>query len=233
MNGAAVNGQFTVRAVLFDLDGTLVDSSRVTRATWRDWSERYDADLATVLALMPGRPGIDVMREVRPDLPDEVHRAEEAAMLQSEMDDVTDVTAMAGADALLAALAPDQWAVVTACTRELALRRLRAAGLPVPEVLIGSDSVTPGKPHPLGYLTAARKLDVPPGQAAVVEDAPAGVAAGLAAGMRVVAVPPAADIHSIAALCLAIPALKHLRVDASRHGLTISALRNGHYRISR
>lgn len=220
---------FTARAVLFDLDGTLVDSSMVTRSTWRHWSERYDADLATVLALMPGRPGIEVMREVRPDLPDEVHQAEEAAMLQAEMDDVTDVTAMAGADALLAALAPDQWAVVTACPRELALRRLRAAGLPVPEVLIGSDSVTPGKPHPVGYLTAARRLGVPPGRAVVVEDAPAGVAAGLAAGMRVVAVPPAAGIHSIAALCLAIPALKHLRVDVSQHGLTISGLRNGHY----
>jgi mannitol-1-/sugar-/sorbitol-6-phosphatase len=219
-----VSWQVSAQAVLFDLDGTLVDSSTVITSTWREWCERYDADLTTVLSIMPGRPGVDVMREVRPDLPDEIHTAENTAMLASEVDNATAVTAMPGADELLAALAPTQWAVVTACTHELATARLRAAGLPVPEVLVGSDSVRPGKPHPAGYLSAARQLGVPPEQAVVVEDALAGVAAGRAAGMRVVALPPAADDELIASGCLTVPALRHLRVDAGPRGVTVSVL---------
>ena len=160
----------TADALLFDLDGTLVDSHASIVAGWTGWAERYEADLATLLALMPGRPGIEVMRQVRPDLPDSVHAREEAALTAAEIADVARVVAMPGAAALLGALPADRWAVVTACTRELALARLGAAGLPVPAVLIGSDSVPVGKPDPAGYLAAAKELDISPRRSVVIEE---------------------------------------------------------------
>ena len=202
----------TADVVLFDLDGTLVDSSAAITAAWRRWCDRYDVDLARVLAIMPGRPGMAVMREVRPDLPESVLASEQAAMIDAEIADTGSVVAMPGATDLLGALAKNQWAIVTACTGDLARARLRAAGLPVPDVLIGSDSVQLGKPDPAGYLGAASMLGASPRRSVVIEDAPAGVAAGKAAGMRVVALPPAAS-GPAAADCYPAPALSSLRIE--------------------
>jgi sugar-phosphatase len=217
-----VSWRVAADALLFDLDGTLVDSHASIVAGWTRWAERYEADLTALLALMPGRPGIEVMRQVRPDLPDSVHAREEAALTAAEIADAARVVAMPGAAALLGALPAGRWAVVTACTRELALARLGAAGLPVPAVLIGSDSVAAGKPDPAGYLAAARQLDVTPERSVVIEDAPAGVAAGQAAGMRVVALPPAAT-GPAGRDCLTVPALRNLHTSREGHGVLLYA----------
>jgi mannitol-1-/sugar-/sorbitol-6-phosphatase len=200
-------------ALLIDLDGTLVDSHASIAAGWGQWARRYDVNLATVLDIMPGRNATSVMREMRPDLAESVLAQEYATLLASEIADAGSVTAMPGAHELLDALPPDRWALVTACTRELAQARLRAAGLPVPSVLIGAEAVALGKPDPAGYLAAAESLDARPERSLVIEDAPAGVAAGLVAGMRVIAVPPAAA-GVTAPKCLTIPGLNALDIDS-------------------
>lgn len=212
----------TAHALLFDLDGTLVNSQASIVANWSDWAARYEADLATVLAIMPGRPAVEVMRQVRPDLPDSVHAEEGLALVARELADATCVTAMPGAAELLNALPADRWAVVTACPRELAVARLHAAGLPVPAVLIGADSVPAGKPDPVGYLTAASRLGVTPERSVVIEDAPAGVAAGQAAGMQVVALPPVAD-GPAGQDCFTVQALRNLHADRDGDGLVLYA----------
>jgi mannitol-1-/sugar-/sorbitol-6-phosphatase len=184
--------QVTGDALLIDLDGTLVDSHASIAAGWGAWARRYDVDLATVLDIMPGRNATSVMREVRPDLPESVLAQEYGRLLASEIADAGSVTAMPGARELLDSLPGDRWGLVTSSTRELAEARLKAAGLPVPEVLIGGEAVAVGKPDPAGYLAAAEWLGVAPDRSLVIEDAPAGVAAALAAGMTVIALPPAA-----------------------------------------
>jgi sugar-phosphatase len=216
-----VSWQVTADALLIDLDGTLVDSHASIVTAWSSWAKRYAVDLDAVLAIMPGRPATAVMREVRPDLAESVLVTEQAMLVATELADAGRVTAMPGAAELLDALAPDQWAIVTACTRELAIARLRAAGLPIPAVLIGIDAVAVGKPDPAGYLTAANQLGAAAERSLVIEDAPAGVAAGLAAGMRVVALPPAATgragVH-----CLTAPSLRNVRISSSASTLTLS-----------
>jgi len=223
VSSAPTRWRVRAHALLFDLDGTLVDSHASIVANWSDWAARYEADLATVLAIMPGRPAGEVMRQVRPDLPDSVHSREAVALLARELADTARVIAMPGAVRLLDALPADRWAVVTACTRELALARLGAAGLPVPAVLIGSDSLLAGKPDPVGYLTAASQLGVTAERSVVIEDAPAGVAAGHAAGMRVVALPPAAT-GPAGRDCLTVPALRHLHADRDGDALMLYAI---------
>lgn len=209
--------------LLIDLDGTLVDSHASIAAGWGQWARRYDVDLATLLDVMPGRNATAVMREMRPDLPESVLAQEYATLLASEIADAGSVTAMPGARELLDALPPGRWALVTACTRELAEARLRAADLPMPKVLIGAEAVPLGKPDPAGYLAAAEALDAGPQRSLVIEDAPAGVAAGLAAGMRVIAVPPAAA-GAAKAGCLAIPGLDRLDIENADDPITLRYL---------
>ncbi len=170
---------------LFDLDGTLVDSSIVVARHWGLFAERHKLELASILAVCHGRRSADTIAEVAPSL----DAASEAALLDTgEEIDVDGLVLVPGAAELLAGLDPTRWAVVTSGHRTLARRRLEAVGLPVPGVLVTGDEVEHGKPHPEGFLRAAAALGVEPAACVVVEDAPAGVAAGRAAGARVVGV---------------------------------------------
>jgi sugar-phosphatase len=207
-------------ALLIDLDGTLVDSRGPIARAWDRWAGRRGVDPALIWPIMPGRTADAVMRQVRPDLPDPVLASDQAKLLEWQVADTDGVTALPGAAGLLAALPAGQWAVVTSGSGPLARARLRAAGLPVPSVLIGCDSVTASKPDPSGYLAAAGRLGVPPARCLVVEDAAAGIAAGHAAGMRVLAVPPAAPDPP----ALQVPGLDWLRVEGrDRDGSLILA----------
>ncbi len=175
-----------VAAVLFDLDGVLVESREATERVWLAWASRNGIDEDALRSAMHGVRSGDVVRALRPDL-DAVAEAAELERRQAE--DVDGLVAISGAVAVLGALKGDRVAVVTSGTRALALARLAAVGIEPPAVVVFADDVARGKPDPEGYLAAARRLGVDPVEALVVEDAPPGIEAAKAAGMAVVALP--------------------------------------------
>jgi len=176
----------TVSAVLFDLDGVLVESRDATERVWLDWALKHGIDEEQLRSAMHGVRSADVVRALLPDL-DAVAVSEEIEARQAA--DVDGLRAIAGAVGALQALRADRVAVVTSATRPLALARLAAVGIEPPAVMVFADDVARGKPDPEGYLTAARRLGADPAEALVVEDAPPGIEAGRAAGMATVAVP--------------------------------------------
>lgn len=166
-------------AVLFDCDGVLVDSEAVIAASWTQWAQQVRVDPAAVVAFVHGRRSEDTVAQfIEADGADEALALIEAI----EINNASTVTAIPGAPALLASIPADFWAIVTSGSLPLASARLAAAGIPVPKVMVTSDDVTQGKPHPEGYLAAARLLGIPARQCVVVEDAPAGVRAARDAG---------------------------------------------------
>jgi HAD superfamily hydrolase (TIGR01509 family) len=178
------------RAVLSDLDGVLVDSGAAIEQTWRRFAARHGLDAASVLARSHGRRTADIIRLVAPHLDAE---AEAARIEREEVESAGRVRALPGARELVDAVPADRFAIVTSGSRPVALARLRAAGLPVPAVLVAAEDVADGKPDPAGYLRAAALLGAEPAHSLVLEDAPAGVEAGRAAGMTVVAVLSSVD----------------------------------------
>ena len=184
-------------AVLFDLDGVLVDSTWVVERAWRRWARGQHVNAAEVLAVAHGRPARDIVRMFAPHL-DAAEVAEQVLLLaQEEARCAAGLTAIPGARECVGVARRGQWAVVTSGGRELAMARLAAARLPVPEVLVTADDVTAGKPDPEPYERACRALAVPAGECVVVEDSPAGVLAAKRAGMTVFAV---TTTHPAAAL---------------------------------
>ncbi|MGB2677112.1 MAG: HAD-IA family hydrolase [Candidatus Acidiferrum sp.] len=173
-------------AVLFDLDGTLVDSAKVIERLWAEWAARHSLNVVDILAISHGRRAEETMRLMAPHLP--TLKEEAAARLREEERQSEGLVAVAGAKTLLSSIPQTRWAIVTSCTQKLAEVRLQSVGLPVPAVMISQESVPRGKPHPEGYLEAARILGWAPRNCLVVEDAPLGVEAGRAAGMRVLGV---------------------------------------------
>ena len=171
--------------ILFDLDGVLVDSRPLIEEIWRRWALPRGLDAASFIAVAHGRRTSETLRQVAPDL----DIAAETAALDAMEEVATDGLApIPGALELLGALKPRSWAIVTSGSRAVATLRLRTAGLPIPHVMVAGDEVRFGKPHPEPYLKGAERTGVAPRDCIVVEDAPAGVLAGKAAGMRVVAV---------------------------------------------
>jgi HAD superfamily hydrolase (TIGR01509 family) len=176
---------FEPGAVLSDMDGVLVDSWAAIERTWRQFAERHELDPEAVLGASHGRPTIDVIRSVAPHLDAE---AEAAVIDRAQIADVAGLRALPGARELVRSVPAGRFAIVTSASRPLAESRLRAAWLPVPDVLVTADEIDSGKPDPAGYLRAACLLGVDPAHSVVLEDAPAGVDAGVAAGMTVIGV---------------------------------------------
>lgn len=174
-------------AALFDMDGTLVDSSAAVHVAWGEFAERHGLDAPELLAHVHGVRAVDTVRRFVPSA-DVV--AETERLLAREIELVDRVTAIPGAVELLAALpaAGVPTAIVTSAPRDLALVRLAAAGVPVPEVFVTGEDVARGKPAPDGYLLAAERLGADPARCLVFEDADAGIRSGLAAGATVVVV---------------------------------------------
>jgi mannitol-1-/sugar-/sorbitol-6-phosphatase len=172
------------RGVLFDLDGVLVDSTPAVERVWAWWARKHGFEPDEVVKRAQGRPSITTIREL---LPDADHAAEDREVQRREIADIEGLIPLPGAIELLQALPLDRWAIVTSCTRDLAHVRIAAAGLPKPRHLVTSTDVTRGKPDPEPYLKGAQFLGVNAADCLVVEDAPAGIRAGKAAGARVVA----------------------------------------------
>jgi HAD superfamily hydrolase (TIGR01509 family) len=177
-----------VRAVLLDMDGTLVDSDAAVERAWRAWAGEYAIDEHEALALAHGHPSDATARRLLPALDDDEILAAAQRQLDLQYDDLADVRATPGTAELLGVL--DRrgllWAVVTSADVRLARARLGAAGIE-PEVLVTVEDVSRGKPDPESYLLAARRLGVAPDRCLVVEDSAPGIAAGHAAGMLVAA----------------------------------------------
>lgn len=171
------------RAMLFDLDGVLIDSTPAVERVWRRWALAHGFDPETTIHNAHGRPSLTTIREL---LPDSDYEAENRIVERGEIEDTEGVVPLPGTELLLNSLPPDRWTIVTSCTRALAEVRIRAAGLPIPAKLITSTDVVNGKPHPEPYLRGASVLGVAAANCIVVEDAPAGVLAGKGAGARVI-----------------------------------------------
>ncbi|HEY4383216.1 MAG TPA: HAD-IA family hydrolase [Ktedonobacteraceae bacterium] len=209
-------------AILFDLDGVLVDSTPCVERLWYQWAHQHGLDSQEVIARAHGRRTIDTMRALAPNLDVEV---EARNMERAEIEDTDGLVAISGAAELLASLAPSQWAVVTSGSRALATARLHAVGLPLPSVFITADDVTEGKPHPEGYLKAASLLGAAPQSCVVIEDAPAGIQAALTANIIAIAIASThlpADLQS-AQVCVPSLAALHITHHAGS-GETVPSL---------
>ncbi len=179
-----------VRGVLFDMDGVLVDSTPAVARVWAAWAGEHGFDADEVVKKAHGRPSITTLRELLPDVD---HEAENREMERREIADVEGVIPLPGAMEFLRALPLERWAIVTSCTRQLAGVRIAVAGLPRPKHLVTATDVKHGKPDPEPYRKGAQFLGVLAADCVVIEDAPAGIRAGKAAGARVIALRTTAE----------------------------------------
>ena len=179
--------RISTRVLLFDMDGTLVDSTAAVERIWGRWAAQHGMRFSDFAHTMHGRRAVDIMQAIAPpdiglDLAVEVARIDEEEVVETD-----GIVPIAGAARLIASLPPENWALVTSARPELARARMGAAGLPMPEIVVTSNDVIQGKPHPDCFLKALERLDISACDALVFEDAAAGIAAGRAAGCRIVA----------------------------------------------
>ncbi len=205
----------TARALLLDMDGTLVNSDAVVERCWRRWAERQGLDADEVMTVVHGRQGHASMAVLLPHRPVEQNHADNARMLAEETADMDGVVEVPGAAAFLASLAGLPHALVTSADAALSTARMAAAGLRLPDARITAESVGASKPDPEGFLKGAAELGVAPEDCVVLEDSGAGIAAGRAAGMRVVGVGPRAAPHRPDIL---VQDLTRVRAEAAADG---------------
>jgi len=203
------------RALLFDLDGVLVDSTAAIEERWRQWAEHYDVPFEEVEAVHHGRPAAEVIQEVAPHLDVEAAMAHMTDAIPPATDQLR---AFDGAAALLARLSDEQWTIATSGRRRTATRRLSQVDLPRPDTLVTADDVDHGKPDPEPYRLAAERLGVAPADCIVFEDAPAGIEAGRRAGARVVGVATGTSPDALSAADAVVNEIGALDVDLGDDG---------------
>ncbi|MEW2557627.1 HAD-IA family hydrolase [Streptomyces griseorubiginosus] len=212
---AAVSTVLTARALLLDMDGTLVNSDAVVERIWRRWAAQHGLDGDAVMKVVHGRQGHASMALLLPGRPVEQNLADNTRLLAEETADMDGVVAVPGAPDFLASLRGLPHALVTSADVPLSTARMAAAGLALPEVRITAESVGASKPDPEGFLKGAAELGVAPADCVVFEDSGAGIAAGKAAGMRVVGIGPRAGVHGPDVV---VPDLTRVRVEALEDG---------------
>ncbi|MBN1978632.1 MAG: HAD-IA family hydrolase [Anaerolineae bacterium] len=206
------------QAVIFDLDGVLVDSTVVVEGTWRRWAASHGLDFERIMQVAHGRPARDTVRLVAPHLDAET----EAARLAAEEAHQTDgLLRIEGAVQLVDSLPKGRWAVATSGTRAIATTRLAFAGVTIPAVLVTADDVERGKPDPQAYALAAERLGVSPESCIVIEDAPAGIQGARAAGMVVVAVATTYPREALHAADAVVERLADIRASTDGGSITI------------
>lgn len=179
-----IMNEISCAALLFDLDGVLINSTPAVARVWRRWAVEHGFNPEEVVARAHGRPSLTTVREY---LPNADHEVENREVERREIEDLEGVVPLPGALNLLASLPEDRWTIVTSSTRPLAEVRIKAAGLPLPRKMITSTDIQHGKPHPEPYLKGASLLGFPAEECVVLEDIPAGVRAGKSAGAKVIA----------------------------------------------
>ncbi|RON50190.1 HAD-IA family hydrolase [Pseudomonas frederiksbergensis] len=167
------------RAFLFDMDGTVLNSIAAAERIWTAWALRHGLDVETFLPTIHGARAIDTIN--RQGLPGLDAEAEARFITEAEIEDVQGIVEVAGAARFLNSLPADQWAIVTSAPRALALRRMAAAGIPEPSVMVTAEDVKAGKPDPAGYRLAAQRLGLEVTQCLIFEDAAVGIQAAEAA----------------------------------------------------
>ena len=209
--------RFECSAIVFDLDGVLVDSAAYVEQQWRRWASARGLRPEPFLRVCHGRRAVETIRIAAPHLDAE---AEVKALEPADDSEADAIGPLAGAARLLDLLPAGSWAVATSGPRVAATARLRRAGLPVPPVLVCAEDVSQGKPCPDAYLLAARGLGVVPSDCLVIEDAPAGIQAARSAGMSVLALTTTHRLDELPAdACAGSLADVHLgRVDRGVHG---------------
>ncbi len=205
-------------AVLFDLDGVLIDSTAVVERHYRMFARRHGLDADALIADLHGRRMADIIRAALPGLRGQALADECARFEAAEAADVDELAVIPGAAALTHELRGRPWAVVTSGTAPVATRRLEAAGIAVPPVLVTGELVRSGKPSPDPYLLAAQRLGVDPARCVVVEDAPTGVQAGLAAGASVIGVATTVGAEELAAAHHVVDVLTRLSTASGDDG---------------
>ncbi|MFI8432673.1 HAD-IA family hydrolase [Streptomyces sp. NPDC079020] len=205
----------TTSALLLDMDGTLVNSDAVVERCWQRWALKQGLDPVAVLKVVHGRQGYATMAVLLPDRPMEQNYAENRVMLAEETADVDGVVPVGGAPAFMAAISALPHALVTSADAALAQARMTAAALPMPAVRVTAELVGASKPDPEGFLKGAAELGFAAADCVVFEDSEAGIAAGRAAGMRVVGVGPRAAALSPDAH---VEDLTQIRVEAVADG---------------
>ena len=209
---------FLCDAILFDLDGVLVDSTRSVERQWRQWAREQGIDGDKVMAVAHGVRTIEVIRALAPHLDAE---AEVRKLESREAKDQDGVAVMPGAVELVRAIPPDRWCVVTSGTRFLATARLRLFGIPIPKVMVTADDVAHGKPDPAPYLKGAELLGFDPRQCLVIEDAPAGIQSAHAAGMKVIALGSTYPVSALGDADVVIPKLDRIQIALNGAVMTI------------
>jgi sugar-phosphatase len=199
---------FTCQAVLFDLDGVLVDSTPCVTRVWTEWALRHNLDPEHVVHVAHGQKAIETVRKVAPQLDAE---REFRIIEKMELDDTDGLRLLPGAKELLSALPPERFTIVTSGTRRLATKRLQTVGLRVPAKMISADEVAHGKPHPEPYLAGAAALGFAANECLVFEDAPWGIGSARAAGAQVVAVATTYPAEELSAASGIIPSLAVVR----------------------
>lgn len=207
------------RAVLLDMDGTLVDSTAVVERLWLAWAEPHGIAPETVLDVVHGRQGHQSMAIMLPERDHAINLRENDEMLATETGDVDGVIEIPGARVFLEALLPYPHAIVTSANVALMTARMHAAGLTVPERHVTAEDVSASKPDPEGFLRGAALLGIDPADCIVFEDSGAGIQAGLAAGMRVVGVGRHAAAHHPTVL---VSDLAHVAVVGTTDGIEIT-----------
>ena len=209
---------FSAKAILFDMDGVLIDSAPAVERVWRVWALAHGFDPARVVAQAHGRRSIETIRAVAPTMDAE---KENIVVEQMEIEDKDGVTALPGAAELLGQLPDDRFAIVTSATRPLAVARLGYAGLRVPRYMITADDVINGKPSPEPYLKGAALLGVGANDCLVFEDTPAGIASARASGMQAVALQTTYPAQDLQAADVIVTSLADVKAELSDEAIVL------------
>jgi mannitol-1-/sugar-/sorbitol-6-phosphatase len=200
---------FHCAAILFDLDGVLVDSTRSVERQWRIWARARGIDEEKAVAIAHGVRAVEVIRAIAPHLDAE---AEVRKLESQEAADHDGVAVMPGAAELVRAIPDRRWGVVTSGRRHLATARLKLAGIPIPRVMVTAGDVADGKPHPEPYLKGAERLGISPADCLAIEDAPAGIRSAHAGGMKVIALASTYPASALGEADAVVEKLKQIQV---------------------